>query len=451
MEIQHFSHYHPLTLVHNDVDRDDHRCEICIEKLERVLIITDAKSVVHTIYINLVLSFPVNCSTPHIPNIVLILDLSLEEECANCCSDRFKFKYKCSDHCEFYLCPECAFLPLIKTVDIHDHPLILMRKPLPFMCDGCKKEDIGMFYFCSTCLFAVYSNSKCTSLPLIIPPTSTIQAAIHSHPLTLERKLLSFTCDACGNGGNGTFYFCATCSFVAHQDCAFLPSVVQVIRHKHPLNLIYPLPANHSKRRVCQLCAKTVDTNYWLYYCCSSHDFVAHLHCATSKEDRDETFVSNSKDEESIQSLSITNELEIDKMCNACIRSIFPPFYACAQCGFFLHKSCAEVPKTLRHSIHQQPLKLTYQLFVCDTCGRRCGAFDYQCDKCNFDIDVHCSSIPDIFTHPSHEHELILDRSSEAKKCSGIVGKLLKIYGYSWNYPTDTTTTKNALKIHAKH
>ncbi|KAG6702982.1 hypothetical protein I3842_07G063000 [Carya illinoinensis] len=158
-------------------------------------------------------------------------------------------------------------------------------------------------YFCPTCLFMVHP--ECTSLQLTIRP-STIQAAIHDHPLSLMPALMiSLTYNACENKTKGRFYFCATCSFVAHLDCALLPSIVKVIRHKHPLRLIYSLPADQSKRRVCQLCAKPVDMNSWVY-CCSSQDFVAHLYCATSKEERDETFVPNSKEDHRNKSIDLS-------------------------------------------------------------------------------------------------------------------------------------------------
>ncbi|XP_035538646.1 uncharacterized protein LOC108983817 isoform X2 [Juglans regia] len=324
------------------------------------------------------------------------------------------------------------------------------------MCDLCLKGDNGMPYFCLTCSFMVHS--KCTSLPLI-EWSPTIQAAIHSHSLTRHKKKFSFTCGACGNEGKDAFYFCATCLFVAHLDCALSPSIVEVKRHKHPLNLIYSLPADQSKRRVvCQICAKTVDTNYWLY-CCSSCDFVAHLHCATTEEEIDSPFMRKSKEDHNNKSIDLLHayivkktkpegdgteihteikhfshehDLQltdhgsgIDKKCDGCIRSIFPPFYECAQCGFFLHKSCVELPTELRSSLHQHPLKLCSrseqdQEFECDACGLLCNGFDYRCVKCNFDLDVQCSLIPDILTHPCHEHDhqLILASSSEAKTCS---------------------------------
>ncbi|XP_042990015.1 uncharacterized protein LOC122317145 [Carya illinoinensis] len=121
--------------------------------------------------------------------------------------------------------------------------------------------------------------------------------------------------------------------------------------------------------------------------------------------------------------LKLTDEFGIDKKCDACIRSVFPPFYARAQCGFFLHKLCAELPKKLQHSLHQHLLKLIFlreqKPFRCDGCWHPCNGFNYRCDECNFDLDVLCSLIPDILIDPSPEqHQLILARSSENKMCS---------------------------------
>ncbi|KAF5453996.1 hypothetical protein F2P56_023698 [Juglans regia] len=461
--IQHFSHRHPLTLVLlNKVDGDLGRCKICYQIIERV---SDdgygCKECGFYIHKSCVV-FPNELQHPSHPKHLLLLKLHRYEDCANCNSNQFDFKYKCP-HChEFYLCPECAFLPLTKKVENHDHPLTLIEKLSSFMCDHCLKGANGMLYFCLTCSFMVHS--KCTSSPSI-EWSPTIQAAIHSHSLTLHKKIFSFTCDACGNEGKEAFYFCATCLFVAHLDCALLPSIVKVKRHKHPLNLIYSLPADQSKRRiVCQLCAKTVDTNYWLY-CCSSHDFVAHLHCATKKEEIDETFVPNSKEDHNDKSIDllpayivkktksegdgteIHTEIEhfshehdlqltdhgsgIDKKCDGCIRSICPPFYECAQCEFFLHKSCVELPTELRSSLHRHPLKLIFLgerklSIICDACRHLCNGFVYHCAECDFDLDVQCSSIPDILkVHPSHkyDHQLILANSSEYNTCSSCGSK----------------------------
>ena len=134
------------------------------------------------------------------------------------------------------------------------------------------------------------------------------------------------------------------------------------------------------------ICVKKVDIKYGIYYC-SSCDYVAHLDCATNKEGRDERFMRESKDKDPIESttmmkdeelgldelcytvtktkvgedkveipieikhwfhehyLELTNKVENYKICDGCIRPIFPPFYSCGQCNFFLYKSCTELPR----------------------------------------------------------------------------------------------------------
>ncbi|XP_041017140.1 uncharacterized protein LOC121259573 [Juglans microcarpa x Juglans regia] len=316
-------------------------------------------------------------------------------------------------------------------------------------------------------------HPQCTQLsPLVVRPL-IIEAKIHQdHPLTLARKLNSFTCDACGKEGRGMFYFCVECSFVVHLRCASLPLHVKVIRHEHPLSLnIYSDPSApainpSSLRTVCRICVSMVDTDDMFYYCSTCHDFVAHLHCATCKEERDEGSVESSTslleheehgtDESTDMSpyvvikrklgvdgieidaeikhfshehdLKLTDKFETKEKCDACTRYIFTnPYYACAQCRFFLHKYCAELERTMRHPLHEHRLKLiprtTSELgyFRCWACSRfECNGFTYYCEKCDFNLDVQCSLLSyKYYTHDSHEHRLILSRlTEEGKKCN---------------------------------
>ncbi|XP_041020068.1 uncharacterized protein LOC121261665 [Juglans microcarpa x Juglans regia] len=188
--------------------------------------------------------------------------------------------------------------------------------------------------------------SQYTLSPRIERSQLVVKAGIHHHPLTLVRKLISFTCDACGKEGKGMFYkICTTCSFVSHLDFVSLPSIVKVICHNHPLNLACnSLLGNQFDGRVCQLFVKAVNVDYGVYYC-SSCDFVSHLHCATSKEDKDATFVQISKDEESIEhfsheehDLNLDDKLENNEKCDGCMQPIFPPFYACNRVDSFFTK-----------------------------------------------------------------------------------------------------------------
>jgi hypothetical protein len=61
-----------------------------------------------------------------------------------------------------------------------------------------------------------------------------------------------------------------------------------------------------------------VDTNYGVYYC-SSCDYVVHLDCATDKKGSDETFVRESKNKEPIESrnpIQKDEDSELDKFTN---------------------------------------------------------------------------------------------------------------------------------------
>jgi hypothetical protein len=97
--------------------------------------------------------------------------------------------------------------------------------------------------------------------------------------------------------------------------------------------------------------------------------------------------------------------------------------YTCAQCRFFLHKSCVKLPRKKRHTLHSHLLTLLakppYANCGCNVCGRDdCDGFTYHCEKCEFDAHVQCSLISDIFTHDGHDHPLILSRAPYHEKCS---------------------------------
>ncbi|KAG2685364.1 hypothetical protein I3760_10G122100 [Carya illinoinensis] len=381
----------------------------------------------------------------------------------------FQFHYSCEE-CNFYFHKSCAEQPRELEHPLHPkHRLNL--SPVEWSlgkCGGCSGELWGYNYQCSLCDFKLHL--KCAALPL------SIESKIHVHSLNLVQRAVSFNCDACRKEGVGMFYLCIACPFLVHLDCAFLPLMVKHIRHKHPLNLTYSVQFNQSDHnQICLLCVEKVDTNYRVYYC-SNCDFVAHLNCAVDERNRDETFERELQDKDPFESaivrqssnldeytdalpyfvkkiklgedkteiaveikhfshehdLELTEEFEANEKCDACVRHIFPPFYSCAQCRFFLHKSCAELPRKKRHSLHQHPLILLPQasysggFFQCLACNIPCNGFTYYCGRCGFNLDVQCGSLSDIFIHDGHEHRLIL--SSGYADCSscGRWGKIFR-------------------------
>ena len=166
-------------------------------------------------------------------------------------------------------------------------------------------------------------------------------------------------------------YLCNPYGLWIHRKCALLLSRVKVVRHRHLLHLTHSsLQFHPSDSRFCQICVEKVDTHYGLYYC-SRCDFAAHLDCAMGsneninlQEFKDEDEVSELNElvdlatyevkkfnvgKDGIQivvelkhfshehDLKFTDEIMSNQKCDGCVRDIFPPFYSCLKCSFFLH------------------------------------------------------------------------------------------------------------------
>ncbi|XP_030935787.1 uncharacterized protein LOC115960922 [Quercus lobata] len=294
-----------------------------------------------------------------------------------------------------------------------------------------------------------------------------MEAEFHDHPLIPIWKSFTFTCDICGKEGKGMPYMCQLYSFWVHGRCAYqFPRMVKVVRHKHLLHLTHSSFEFHqSNSRFCQICVQKVDTHYGLYYC-SKCDFVAHLDCAMENKENINLQEFTNEDEvselnESVDSttykvkkfnmredgtkiatkikhfnhehdLKLTNEILNNQKCDGCVRAILPPFYSCVKCNFFLHESCANLPKKKRHPLHQHPLTLLpmepSMHFECHACHRFCNGFTYQCEICWFSLDVQCSMISEILIHPGHEHQLLLSSIPFEQNCSCCASSIYPIF-----------------------
>ncbi|XP_059436023.1 uncharacterized protein LOC132168943 [Corylus avellana] len=385
--------------------------------------------------------------------------------CDGCADEILGFSYRCQI-CYFNLHKSCGEQPHELQHPLHpQHPLILLEESPDYeLCYFCNKyidRFRGFAYNCSHCNFNLHL--KCASIPFTLKPE------FHDHPLRLLRKSVSFTCDACGIKDEDMYsYVCTThtCSFMVHRKCAALPLTLKHTSHHHNLDLTHSSQLNQSHRQICRLCVKKVDTDRAYY--CSKCNFVAHLVCAAREGETEEikkplesTGILKKEDselDESIDSLpyavkkmkigedkieipeeinhfshqhdlKLTEELLNNEQCGGCMLPIStspsPQFYSCAQCKFFLHKSCVELPiKKLHPVLHPHLLTLFTKTpypnsgFSCDVCGRSCNGFAYHCKECGFDVDVQCSLISDILKHEGHEHPLILSRAPSSENCS---------------------------------
>ncbi|KAL4636983.1 hypothetical protein ACB092_03G048300 [Castanea dentata] len=373
----------------------------------------------------------------------------------------------------------CVEAPLGLHHPLHPiHPLILFDEKTHYpedeeedkqktKCQLCNESRRQYTYRCYRCDFNLHAT--CASLPPTIESSQ-----VHHHPLTPFWKWMSFTCDFCGKEVKGIPNLCALCSYCVDNTCASLPRRLQVLVHWHPLHLIHSsleVELHQSDSRFCQLCAQKVNTNFGFYYC-SRCDFVAHLDCAADYRNRDNINLQELKVEENedpeldqsfnlvayevknikvvedgteiateIQHFSHGHDLKLsdyevlnNEKCNGCIQAISPPFYSCVNCSFFLHESCARLPRKKRHPLHLHTLTLFpkspywQNTFWCDACKRPCNGFTYWCVTCNFDLDIPCSLISNILTHPGHEHRLLLSSIESKRNCSCCDSKISPIF-----------------------
>ena len=114
-------------------------------------------------------------------------------------------------------------------------------------------------------------------------------------------------------------------------------------------------------------------------------------------------------------------------ICDGCIQPItlsHPTYYACIQCGYFLHSFCAtELPPELpagASTFHpQHPLMLwkrsisAFGLVTCGACASETNGFFYHCKTCDIRVDIRCAFLPTRIKHISHKHALVQRPFSE--------------------------------------
>ncbi|KAG2674645.1 hypothetical protein I3760_13G146900 [Carya illinoinensis] len=404
MEIQHFSHEHPLVFIEGAGENEVIVCRGCDEP------ISDAA-------------------------------------------------YKCSQ-CSFFLHRTCTELQREIQHPVHpNHPLVLIASESK-VCDGCCKSSKRCFvYHCGECDFDL--DIKCAS------NWQSSAEDGHQHLFVPIFKPIQFTCDICGNDDKGYARVCSICQLLVDGYCALLACTVNIAAHNHFLTLIYSLHhqlKEQDDQVHCQLCYKTVNTKYGAYYC-KICDFVAHLNCAKGNSlqqfgnldasvylqylsmdsvDFATNVTKEISPEEDEGTRDILEEhpfvgghnfiltikkLEDDKFCEVCMQLISDSFYSCAtcngKCNIFIHDRCRNLPIKRQHLLHRHPLTLSLAkkyiggTFLCKVCKHLRHGFRYRCDECDYNLDIHCSSIPNIIKHEGHQHSLRLAIRPFDEICNG--------------------------------
>ncbi|KAG4143289.1 hypothetical protein ERO13_D06G179800v2 [Gossypium hirsutum] len=351
-----------------------------------------------------------------------------------------------------YFCFECPFFILhkkcldelptkINHTSYHIHPIFLNRSGSDCLCNLCQKQHSGPFYGCSLCHFNI--NIGC-ALPMSIVEGKSR----HQHPFTLFRRRGSFICDACGIEGNSISYICLKCYIEVHKKCTSLPRIIKFSRHDHCIFHKYFL--EDLTRQDCKICFKEVRLEHGSYSCGKlGCNYVVHVNCVLEDDKLYEVIEDEKQCEElyekSMQS-SIIRVIEVneageaakiehlshqhclvlaekmeedtDRKCDGCMLPISNIFYYCSECPFFLHKTCAELPRIKQHWFRQSNATLDFDSFTkCDFCSQLCSGFFYEIDE-YWDMCLRCAKVADIIECEGHQHFLFFDFKCK-EKCNG--------------------------------
>ncbi|KAB2063692.1 hypothetical protein ES319_A10G234200v1, partial [Gossypium barbadense] len=376
--------------------------------------------------------------------------------CNNICE---KFVYHCYCNLVFHI--KCAFLSY-KFLVKNFRELAHQDKPISsechsqelkrVQCFACQKSFLESDYISHDSRF--YLHKKCFELPL------EISHSFHRyHSLFLQFNSDHLLCQICQETQHqGLVYCCSICKFVLHIECVSPPPIIEdlsthehpftSIFHDHPISHKYFVVDNECTTHDCLNCHEEVNMACGSYNC-SDCKFIIHVNCALqdarwyykikSKDDFDkllnamlevgtmnpsffvrkmikvgEKMINIEIEHFSHQhNLVLSDEVKERRYCDGCSRLILTSFYGCLECDFFLHKSCAELPKKKQiwGLFHQDPFVLTPScIFICAHCHQLSSGFAYKCEVylCKDLVCVRCVEIPLSCMSGGHEHLLLL-------------------------------------------
>ncbi|KAG8471406.1 hypothetical protein CXB51_036641 [Gossypium anomalum] len=439
LELNHpFHRHHPLVLLQNPPCTSDQRCfcDFCDETCEEFVYHCSCGLDFHIKFA----LFTFNIGERNLKELehVALEDPSFSSKndggnlgkCFVCWEPLAMYAYFSLD-CGFNLHKKCAKLPLKLNHLCHrKHPLVLQFNSKRLSCKTCQvtPDQRGLVYGCSPCKLVIHID--CAS------PLSVIEDKSHQHPFTLFWRRIPFICDACGTEGHHVAYTCGTCSIMVHKKCISLPRIIQHTLHVHRVFHTYFIPKEYFESLNCMMCHEVVDTELGSYFCADC-DVIFHVNCAL-KEKEWYCIVSQENGDDKSRDKpvnSITKVLERndageatviehcnhehylmfsdnirehgDKCCDGCLLLISAKFYHCSRCDFFLHKSCAELPKMKLFSKHfcgemqffsgSKPFILSSDgMFKCVECGVLSNGFSYKWDKhpllFYYDYEEQCSA-----------------------------------------------------------
>lgn len=254
----------------------------------------------------------------------------------------------------------------------HRHPLILKENHVATegdLCYGCNGKIVSCKSFVYSCIRASITGETSTD-------TST-----------------------------GTDNGCV--NFFLHKTCAELPLRIQ--NPENPTEFLIrcsrrpPTTLPFLSGLGCMICGVK-----WEGFCyCNSDEYCFYYLCLKCAMFRFQSLENRNFDHPSHPQHSLTLiQRPSSFMCDACNveDNTKDLSYACTKCPFWMHKSCADAPKTFQFQVHDKhPLRLSfslpkaYQQFdqYCRLCNETLNRLNwlYYCGRCRFFAHFQCARL----------------------------------------------------------
>lgn len=189
----------------------------------------------------------------------------------------------CKD-CDFFLHKKCAQLPREFQHPYHrDHPLILRITSGQHFCLICCSPISGFNFCCDDCGF--YLDARCASTYSDPEYAARMfRDGGHLFGLTNTEPKTQYPCDVCNEIDDDTYlYQCVVpaCPRLIHFRCApfSLPVTVMHKRHYHHLGLTASYVEDDWGEYYCEICETERNPKHPVYLCLEC-EYIGHVSCA---------------------------------------------------------------------------------------------------------------------------------------------------------------------------
>ncbi|KAI8028604.1 hypothetical protein LOK49_LG02G01737 [Camellia lanceoleosa] len=339
MELQHFSHEHPLILGEVNDDGEAIVCNACWENISGSAF--SCKNCLFFLH-KFCAEFPEEMKHPIHAHSLTLQHSGSSRRCDVCRDCIRGFTYQCSP-CDFDVDIRCAQLPEEMNNPIHAHSLTLQHSGSSRRCDVCRDSIRGFTYRCSPCNFDV--DIRCTVRGQHFSSKHQLMILNEDEKNDVDETL---SCDVCLQQitGSTAAYKCTNCSpsIFFHKLCALPAETEHPMHPEHPLALLQVV----ANKFICDGCH--IDLKEFIYRC-SICNFNLDICCALRAQ--------KLKHESHKHPLSLMSSL-VSFQCRACGIKRKGMSYMCDTCSFWIHSDCASLTPTFKHHSHIHPLTLIY-------------------------------------------------------------------------------------------